>query len=155
MFEPQHTESSPSAWWIRTSGVINLICMATYLWWRCVRSLIGVNHIIWAYMFLVAECIMAIGMIVGHSSRSFPVHREKVRSVRSSGREAGAGRASEGVTSFLLQLLVLSRNQCTLHAMKQKQFLGWTVACIECGVASLFLSLSLRLRAFAKVEVNM
>lgn len=78
MFEPQHTESSPSAWWIRTCGVINLICMATYLWWRCLRSLIGVKHLIWAYVFLVAECVMAIGMIVGHSSRSFPVHREKV-----------------------------------------------------------------------------
>ena len=79
MFEPQHTEGSPSAWWIRTCGVINLICMATYLWWRCLRSLINVKHLIWAYIFLIAECIMAIGMIVGHSSRSFPVHREKVR----------------------------------------------------------------------------
>lgn len=78
MFEPQHTESSPSAWWIRGCGVINLICMAVYLWWRCLRSLIGVKHIIWAYIFLIAECTMAIGMIVGHSSRSFPVHREKV-----------------------------------------------------------------------------
>lgn len=78
MFEPQHTESSPSAWWIRTIGVINLICMAVYLWWRCLRSLIGVNHVIWAYIFLGAEFVMAIGLIVGHSSRSFPVHREKV-----------------------------------------------------------------------------
>ena len=53
--------------------------MAVYLWWRFTRSLIGVKHRIWAYTFLGAECIMAIGMIVGHSSRSFPVHRERVR----------------------------------------------------------------------------
>ncbi|CAM9857880.1 unnamed protein product, partial [Ectocarpus fasciculatus] len=78
VFEPQHTESAPSAWWIRTIGVINLLCMAAYLWWRITRSLIGVDHIIWAFIFLIAECIMAIGLIVGHSSRSFPAHREKV-----------------------------------------------------------------------------
>ncbi|CAM9685458.1 unnamed protein product, partial [Ectocarpus sp. 13 AM-2016] len=78
VFEPQHTESAPSAWWIRTIGVINLLCMAAYLWWRITRSLKGVDHIIWAFIFLSAECIMAIGMIVGHSSRSFPAHREKV-----------------------------------------------------------------------------
>lgn len=81
VFEPQHTESAPSAYWIRTCGVINLICMAAYLWWRFKRSLIGVTHIIWGCIFLAAECIMAIGMIVGHSSRSFPVHREKVEPV--------------------------------------------------------------------------
>lgn len=56
-----------------------MICMAVYLWWRIKRSLIGVLHVIWGYIFLGAECIMAIGMIVGHSSRSFPVHREKVK----------------------------------------------------------------------------
>lgn len=97
MFEPQHTESSPSAWWIRTVGIINLICMGTYLWWRCLRSLIGVKHLIWAYIFLIAECVMAIGMIVGHSSRSFPVHREKVGGVMAppgSALNARATRAS-------------------------------------------------------------
>lgn len=78
VFEPQRMESAPSSWWIRVCGVINLICMAFYLHWRFTRSLIGVNNIIWAYIFLGSECIMAIGMIVGHSSRSFPVHREKV-----------------------------------------------------------------------------
>lgn len=46
--------------------------------YRFTRSLIGVPHFIWACIFLGAECIMAIGSIVGHSSRSFPVHREKV-----------------------------------------------------------------------------
>lgn len=81
VFEPQNTESAPSAYWIRVCGIINLICMAFYLWWRFTRSLIGVKHIIWAFTFLAAECIMAIGMIVGHSSRSFPVHREKVGGV--------------------------------------------------------------------------
>lgn len=79
MFEPQRTESAPSSWWIRVCGIINLICMAFYLHWRFTRSLIGVSNIIWAYIFLGSECIMAIGMIVGHSSRSFPVHREKVK----------------------------------------------------------------------------
>ena len=53
--------------------------MGVYLTWRFKRSLIDVDHLIWAYTFLGAECIMAIGMIVGHSSRSFPVHREKVK----------------------------------------------------------------------------
>lgn len=63
-------------------GAVNLICMAFYLRWRIMRSLVAVPHRIWAWTFLVAECIMAIGMIVGHSSRSFPVHREKVSGTR-------------------------------------------------------------------------
>lgn len=78
IYEPQHTEEAPSTWFIRVCGIVNLICMGAYLWWRFMRSLINVDHIIWAYTFLGAECIMALGMIVGHSSRSFPVHREKV-----------------------------------------------------------------------------
>ncbi|CAM9802931.1 unnamed protein product, partial [Laminaria digitata] len=78
IYEPQHTEEAPSAWYIRVCGLINLICMGVYLWWRFRKSLVGVPYRAWAYTFLGAECIMAIGMIVGHSSRSFPVHREKV-----------------------------------------------------------------------------
>ncbi|CAM9254143.1 unnamed protein product, partial [Discosporangium mesarthrocarpum] len=71
-------EEAPSAGWIRPVAVINVVLMIVYLHWRFTRSMIDVEMIYWGYTFLGAECIMGLGMIVGHASRSFPVHRQKV-----------------------------------------------------------------------------
>ncbi|CAM9232176.1 unnamed protein product [Choristocarpus tenellus] len=78
IWDPQWKEQSASTWWIRGAGVLNVVFMGVYLHWRFTRSMIGIGHPYWGYTFLAAECIMAIGLIVGHYSRSFPVIREKV-----------------------------------------------------------------------------
>ncbi|CAM9128076.1 unnamed protein product [Discosporangium mesarthrocarpum] len=78
IYEPQKTEQAPSAWWIRVVSALNLFFTGLYLHWRFTRSMVDVPYPYWGYTFLAAECIMAVGLLVGHASRSFPVHREKV-----------------------------------------------------------------------------
>jgi hypothetical protein len=45
---------------------------------RFTESLIDVKIPYWSYTFLGAEMICMCGLFVGHFSRSYPIHRERV-----------------------------------------------------------------------------
>ncbi|KAM3568486.1 hypothetical protein VYU27_009392, partial [Nannochloropsis oceanica] len=74
---PQDFKYHPSRNFLIGVSVINIICGILYIYWRCTRSMTGVMHSWFAWVFLFGEIVITLSAWQSHCSRFFPVKRTR------------------------------------------------------------------------------